>query len=282
MTEAEVMELLRNSFGTYNSTPLGPSYVDQFRNYGVARDALNNAGVKDPATLNKANAVLGNYLTDSVMGAGLTTLNGVTGIFNAAKENASVADTTDLYNRFNDIRSREYGFQSEEDIVENHARNSRIIPRYNFDTFSGTDTWGKIKNTAGSTLTGATTGFQLGGPWGAAIGAGVGLLAGAGSWAMGDYNAKLSEINTGKAERVARNDAAVINNTLTQNYQNKSFADKVYNSSSDGGAIVRKKETIQDFAAKILKRSQNNDVTKSSGLIRKHCKGGTMIRIKTK
>lgn len=269
MTEAEVMELLRNSFGTYSSTPLGPSYVDQFRNYDVARNALNSAGVKDPATLNKANAVLGNYLTDSVAGAGLTTLNGVTGIFNAAKENASVADTTDLYNRFNDIRSREYGFQSEEDIVENHARNSRIIPRYNFDTFSGTDTWGKIKNTAGSTLTGATTGFQLGGPWGAAIGAGVGLLAGAGSWAMGDYNAKLSEINAGKAERVARNDAAVINNTLTQNYQNKSFADKVYNMGATGGKVNTKGGKYDDILEFTNFRKTKNDE-------------GTVIRVKIK
>lgn len=133
---------------------------------------------------------------------------------------------------------------------------------------------------------GATIGSAIAPGLGTAIGAGVGLLGGAVTGGIladeGERNMeqRVKDYNESLAikEEQARNRL----NASVDILQDRLFRESSAHAVAEGGHIERKKQSLQEFADRVLGAKKANEVTHSAGIVRSHCKGGTMVRIKVK
>lgn len=287
--EGALYKGLREATSKYRGNGISTSYYDQFRNMRGGMDYLNDlyaAGEFDATNgglYNQAADALKAGQTAAVFGGVYSAAEGIAGIGQAAAANIRTNDTTPYYNRYGMLNAiAGDGYTNPDQIHEDYRSiNNLSRKNYDFDDINGKTTWQKLGNVGSSVLSGATAGLTIGGPWGAAIGAGVGLLAGAGSWALGDYRAKLQENNLASVGRVKAADAAKQANRSYENWNANNYNFRYGHSLSEGGKIDRKNLTIKEFADRVLNNSKTG-TTHSAGIMRSHCKGGTMIRIKVK
>lgn len=260
---------------------MADSYLDQYRNadkaYYDLLERLNNEEITrdefDTLAAGFKNAKL-----EAGIGAGLTALSGATQLFNIGQQQTQIADTTQQRNMIGDLgRVGGTNYSSYDQVINDYNQLGTLQPNLDYDAIRG-GSWGqRAGNTFNSALTGATTGFQIGGPWGALAGGVIGLGAGIGGWLAGDKAAELEQSRLNMDYRIASQNAATNLSARNEELADWGARKAAVNSVAKGGKI----QTMKDFADRVLKKSAGIAVENNpSGIVRKHCKGGTMVRIK--
>lgn len=218
------------------------------------------------------NAMAGDIASGAIAGLG-----GLTNIIGTSMNMAQIGDTSQYDDAIADIKNiGQSNYTDFGQLSSDYARLSS--PNFDYDTIRGGSTAERIGGVGSSMLSGASAGLTIGGPWGAAAGALVGLGAGIGGWLAGDANAKTRmeslQVDAAIAQDDARRNLAAAGERMSE----YNFRDGVSNVRKNGGNISRK-QSIEDFAARVMKRPKVREGSPSV-VIRQHCKGGTMVRIK--
>lgn len=277
MPEKDLYELIAKA-----QTHGGNNYFAQFSNANQGLQALNGAGLDTQSQqYQKAASGLKAQKGQAAAGSALAILGGATDILNNTFNAAQTADTSQQQGMIEDMSRIGSGdYNSFNQLASDYDSLNSIQPDLSYDAIRGGSTGERVGNVFSSTLSGATTGLTVGGPWGALAGAVVGLGSGIGGWLAGDAKAREEkrrlEIQARQAQNTATRNLAAANEGL----MNTQFRAGVGNRSAQGGKIERKQETIQEFAARALKRPRQRDFVSSGRIARRHGEGGTIIRIK--
>ena len=193
------------------------------------------------------------------MSSALAVGNGLTSIFNTSKNMANIADTSQQQNMIQDLGNiGRTQYSNWEQIGMDYDRFNNLQPNLSFDAIRGGSTKERVGGVLSNTATGAMTGLQVGGPWGALAGGVIGAGAGIGSWLVGDKDAE-TELKDLRLKRYLAQDKAMSNLVSgIDNYSNYQFKNGIGTMKKNGGPIQRKRTPIK--AEKV--------------------KGGTKIRIK--
>lgn len=259
----------------------GNSYYAQGKNAQLGINAIQGGieGVED-ADIQKALGSLKSQKAASGIGGAATAIGGIGDILNTSLSMAQIADTSAQHNQINSMT--ELGnsdYSSYGDILTDYTRLSQINPDISYDTVRGGSTTERIGGVGKSIASGAMTGLQVGGCWGALVGGIVGAGAGIGGWIAGNQNAK-AETALLKAEY--NNDYQIARNNIvksTDKMADNQFSNMYRNRMAEGGRL-KKQADLRSFADAIMNRRKVADVTRSAGIEKEYVDGGLMIRIK--
>lgn len=220
------------------------------------------------------------YLSDG-LSKGLAGLGALTTLLENAKQNAKIGDTSHQRRMIGDIRNLgNTDYSNFDQLVSGYEQLNTMQPDLSFDIIRGGSDKERVGNVLSSTVTGATTGAQIGGPWGALAGGVIGLGSGIGGWISGDMNAQLEQQSLRTDNMLAKNIANTNLSAASEGLADYTFRSGVVNRANAGGHIRRKQETVKEFADRIFGNQRQSDITHSAKIVRQHCKGGTMVRIK--
>jgi len=284
MDKTGLRKYLAENYGTYGANQwYGPSYRDQYRNAGVGLDALNRLGEDevDSGLRKEYESMFKSQQGSAVAGGVLAGLNGLTSIVGTAVDLAGNNDTQWYDDQVNQMRGiGKMNYDSYDQIVTDYGLLNRQ-PHITYQDIRGKTDMQKLAGIGSATLSGAATGLQIGGPWGAAIGGAVGFLGGAAGSVMGDIDAE-NGLKAKKNDAYISTDIAQANlGEGTERFTGYKFRSGIGTARKDGGPIKRQ-QTIAEFADQIMKRQRASDRTHSAGLVHKKVEGGTMFRIKVK
>ncbi len=264
-------------------THTGNNYISQIAN---ARESLGALKGMDGISAEQANKMQSAFNSEALSGTlGMVGAigNGLGSIASTAMDAASTADLTQQNNtvaQMGQIGRGNYG--SFDDIQQDYTQLGQLGNSldYSYDTVRGKSNGELAGDVLSTTATGAMTGLQVGGPWGALAGAVVGLGAGLGGVFTGNAKAKmeasLGQANANRATAIAQQNI----NTNSDNLRNSNFNNAFANRAARGGQLEKKTLNVKEFSEMVLNRQRQADRTRSLGIVRQHCKGGTMIRIK--
>lgn len=208
-------------------------------------------------------------------------MGGAAQILNNSQQLAQIGDTQMQENMISDIGNiGNYNYGSYDQLMMDYDRMANLQPDLSFDAIRGGSTKERIGNVLSSTVTGVTTGASVGGPYGALIGGALGATAGLAGWAMGDAKAEQQRKHLMAENSFAHDRAGQNLRAGGENLMNYQFRSGVAHSVAEGGPIERKMMSIQAYANKVLRRPRLRSEEPVHGIVREHCKGGTMVRIK--
>lgn len=220
--------------------------------YGTIRNSLNSS---------RAQAGAG------IVGAGLS---GLSSIADSMKSLASVGDTGIYDNAIGDINDiGTMDFSDYGQISQAYTDLGNIQPDLNDDqAFRGLSGRDKVAGIGKATLSGASAGMTIGGPWGALIGGAVGALGSTGAMLSGNKKAKTNQ-DLYRYKTMAANDAAQSNlSSSIDGLADRQFRDA--RKAALGGQIFKPKKHT-------MPRSNER---RYGNVIRTRDKGGVIIRIK--
>lgn len=276
----ELSERLRGPLSTYQGGYFGPSFADQFRNAQLGLNTL--AGIENVAPEDRRllESQLRSQQGNALAGSALSALNGATQIGMAGERLNSIADTSRQQQMIDDIAARGmYGYNSYDQWANDY--NESLQPDLSFGTIRGMNNWQKAGNVLSSGLSGAQAGAQIGGLWGGIAGGIAGLGYGVHNWITGDQKARVEQAS--KQNALAAAEAGSLH-TMEAQGERMRDADhrlKAINVGADGGQMERRMLSAKEFADKVLGRKRTGSQY-SPNVVRQHCKGGTMVRIKVK
>lgn len=274
---------LWGALGNNRGSWYGTSFYDQYSNAQSGLNALNGLyGNSDysQGELNKAKYFFQGQKGSAIAGgvtAGLGSLGQIAGIATGLAD----IDETPLYdyqlNQLDSVGTHNYNSYNQISTAYNNL--GYLQPDLDYDKIRGGSTGQRVAGLGSAALSGASAGLTIGGPWGALIGAGVGLIGAGAGWVKGNIDADRKYRDYTSDSRIAQ-----INATENLGVQSNKIADYQFragisNRAESGGQIERKEQSLQEFADRVL-RNKPTAATHKSGIIRQHCKGGTMIRIK--
>lgn len=194
---------------------------------------------------------------------------------------AQIDNTTNYQTQIDQLRG--IGNQSYNDfdaIEQDYQQVSNLMPDINYGSVRGISELGEFGTILDSGLEGASAGFTIGGPWGAAAGAIIGAGTGLIGALAGDSKASLET-------RRLRNEADEARFRAQQNLalrreelRDTRFSQGFMNAASKGGQLERRTQSIQDFAKRALGTPRRKDEASSFRVIRQACDGGVRIKIK--
>lgn len=251
------------------------SYLGQFKQaksaFQTASDAGDEAGMADAKS----------GMFSSAAGGVMAGLGGATTLLNNFQQLSQIADTSQQQGMIDDIYNLGRNDYSNYWQIQNDFNQLNYKPNLDWDEIRGGSKGERAGLVAESTLSGAMTGLQIGGPWGAVAGAGVGLASGIGGWISGDRAAD-QEMTRLKTQTYLANDEAIKNmNARLEKFGNYQFKSGLYkNLSAEGGPVRRRQQTIQEFADQVLRRQRTNDVSHSANFVREYTDGGVRIKFR--
>lgn len=285
MSIEEIRKKLEENARFSNTGLLGePTIADQYKNADWLLNDLDSIEGLDHDSEeynNFANMFKGQK-ANAVMSGILTGVNGLAGIGANAISSASLNDTSyydaqlDNAERFGNHNYGSYA-QLNNDII-----NQPNVSPLSYQDIRGMSTGQQIGSVLSSGLTGANAGAQIGGLPGALVGGAVGLVGGIGGVLAGNANAEAKQ--NYYASKAAQ--ANAISNLNTQAAHER-IADtenryKIARVVARGGQIERKRESIQDFASRVLRAPINQMRTKPADIVRTYEDGGVRIKIRRK
>lgn len=286
MTDKELYERLMQSYGSYGNGFGGPSFAAQYRNADSALDALRGIEIGDDANqisqrqADSYGAMLKGQKGQAVAGGALSILGGLTNILGTADSLAQINDTQYLHDQIDDVsRIGNTDYNSFDQLASDYSR--VVTPSWNESDIQSLSTGQKVGNVFSSTLSGATTGLTVGGPWGALAGAVVGLGSGVAGWLTGDQRVRAEQKNLKNAALNATEIVGVNLDAAHERLTNYKFRSGVNNVAARGGSI-RKMQSLEEFTNRALSKPKMRSNPSVNGVVRKHCNGGTMIRLKVK
>lgn len=262
-------------------TGSGKNYLSQMSNAFAGLDALKGMQDITPQQKEQYGNMMKSQAATAGLGASTALLGGLSGIVGTTKNLASIADTSKQDAAIQQMGSiGQGGYSSYDQVAADYNRLNSINPDLSYDTIRGVDTKQKVGGVLSATAAGAATGAQIGGPWGALAGGVIGLGSSLAGVFVGDQNARIEQQLKQAQAKQATELSQTRMRTGIDDLAQSNFRSDYANRAAMGGSIERKKQGLQAFADRIMNRQKQNDVTHSSGIIRQHCKGGTMIRIK--
>ncbi len=222
-------------------------------------------------------ALNNNQAMSSVLGGGLTSANGAISILDNARQLSELHNVDKYNDQLNQLAQARDGKTWD---MNQLLEQQQSLPTYQAKAADFGPSDSDIgKGVLSSAMSGAAAGGKT-----------FGLLGAIGGGLIGGATALIS----GKSGQRAAERFADAQNTLQKIQKDRngvyyrSQADKINdftygnlwaNRAENGGEIERRQRNLQDFADAVLKK-QTARPDRSSGIIRRHCDGGTMIRIK--
>ncbi|MBQ3949496.1 MAG: hypothetical protein II661_03385 [Bacteroidales bacterium] len=275
MDRNEVYKALVPYLSRYGNGPFGASLLDQWRNANSAIGALGE--LEDVEDRELWESALNSQKAQAVAGSVLAGLGGAAQIYGMANDLSQIADTSVQEGQIANkaaIGTRDYSNNYQ--LMSAYDSLGNYQPDLSLDTLRGTTEQERIGGALSAGLAGAGAGMTIGGPWGAAIGFGVGTLGGILGNVANKTNAKW-------AQKGLQTDNLIADNYAVRNLgaQGDNLADaqsRLYkaHSMAEGGKMT----TLEDFAKRVQQKQKDNSVTRSAGIVRTYCKGGVRIRIK--
>jgi len=203
------------------------------------------------------------------------------GLATSAINAAQIKDTSAYHNQIagiNGLGMQKYGSFS--DIDQDSHMIDDMMPDASYDKIRGMSDGQQLAAIGSGLAQGAITGYQVGGPWGAAAGA----IIGAGSQLLGVVT------GNGKAATELQSieaDSHLANLNAQRRLQRRrdelidyNFNQGVINAVATGGPIERKQESIQEFAKRVMKKPQIRQRNPHTSFKRDVVEGGIRIRFK--
>lgn len=284
----DVNKRLAPALNTYTGDPFfGTSLWDQYRNAnagleeipGIYNDGLLGEGAVADSRRKVLESQLNSQKLNAVAGGITSGLGALTSIATTANSLGQIADTSGYYTQINNLAGvGSQGYSNAGQIAADYERvgGARVDPSY--DDIRNMSTGRALFGIGSAALAGASAGMQIGGPWGAAIGG----LIGAGGAALGLRSGKVSaEIEDNHLGTMADYATSVSQKNMGAGAEDQAqytFRSGVSHHAARGGQI-RRQQSLQEFADRVLKRKTLNDITHSSDIVRMHGEGGTIIRI---
>lgn len=273
----------------YNQRPglFGASYAGSYRNANEQLKRWNEwwENTVDSPNISKEEyeenvgglkAQRGSALAGGIV-AGLT---GATSLLSNAYKDAQIRDTTMQEGVIANLRNAgNYNYNDYEQLANDYARTD-FSPNFNYQDIRGMTKGQQIGSVATSALSGAMTGLQIGGPWGALAGLAVGGLTGLAGVATGNAAARVKQDSLNLQASLA-SDAAQQNFGAAHERISASKARQgIVNSVASGGNIQRRSQNIREYANKVLKKTGNNARNCGGKIVRVRKEGGVCVRIK--
>lgn len=235
-------------------------------------DSLNESQKKELAGMKAAQG-------QAILGGVTAGLQGLTQIGGSMQQLSSIADTAQQNYQVQQLRNLgTQNYSSLADIQNAYGQLNTTNVNWNEDEIRGMDTGQQLAGIGSATLSGATAGAQIGGPVGAIVGGAAGLLGSTGAAIAGNIKAK-RVANIGRMDTANAQAATQIGLNAAIDTQNNAQARQDFQRrQAKGGNIHRM--TVTEFAELVNKRRQAATRNNSLGIVRQHCNGGTMIRIK--
>ena len=130
---------------------------------------------------------------NAMMGGIVTGLTGATTLLSNAYKDSQIRDTSMQEGVIGDLyRAGNYNYNNYDQLANDYAQ-TNFSPNFNYQDIRGMTTGQQVGSVATSTLSGAATGLQIGGPWGALIGGVAGLGTGLAGVASGNASAHIKQ-----------------------------------------------------------------------------------------
>ena len=285
MTRDEIRKILEEGASFSNTGLFGETTIaDQYKNANRLLHELNDIEDLDRDSeeykdfvgqfkAQKANAVMSGIMTGA---------NGLASIGSTAVQAADINDTT-YYDQQLDqmMRSGNYNYGSYTQL-NNDLMNQPQVNPVSYQDIRGMNNLQKAGSIFSSAMSGAAAGAQIGGIGGGLAGLGIGVLGGIAGVLDGNAKARAKEsYYTSKAAQAN----AISNANFNAAHERIADTENRYKMArvvDRGGQIERKRESIQDFASRVM-RSPGNQIRRNSGdMIRTYEEGGVRIKIRRK
>lgn len=221
----------------------------------------------------RANAVLSGVLTG---------VQGLSDIGANAMRSATINDTSYYDAQLdNAARAGNYNYGSYTQLNNDMMNQPNIAP-LSYEDIRGMNNLQKAGSIFSSALSGASTGAQIGGLPGALIGLGAGVIGGGAGVLVGNANARAKE--SYYASKAAQANA-ISNANFNAAHERIADTENRYKMArvvAHGGQIERKRESIQDFASRVLRAPSNQVRTRPADMVRTYEDGGVRIKIRRK
>lgn len=218
----------------------------------------------------------------AVAGGIITGLTGATTLLSNAYKDAQIRDTSMQEGIIADLnRAGNYNYNNYDQLTNDYAQ-TNFNPQFGYQDIRGKTKAQQIGSVGTSALSGAATGLQIGGPWGALIGGVVGLGTGIGGVLAGNTKADIQQqslnLQADFASDNARQNFAAAHERIGDNIHRQNAVNAVKN----GGPISRQ-QSIRDYADKVLgKGGPTQRERKPSNVQRIMKDGGYVYRVKVK
>ena len=262
------------------------SFAGSYSNAARQRSLLQDQNYLDKNKISNENAALYDDALRSqqgqaVAGGIITGLTGATTLLSNAFKDAQIRDTSMQEGIISDLsRAGNINYNNYEQLANDYAQTD-FNPQFGYQDIRGMTTGQQIGSVGTSTLSGAMTGLQIGGPWGALIGGVVGLGTGLGGVLTGNAaaHAKQDQLNleADLAADASRQNFAAAHERIGDNIHRQNAINAV----AEGGPIKRQ-QSIKEYADRVLGHKAIQRERKPSGVQRIMTNGGCVYRVKVK
>ena len=217
----------------------------------------------------------------AIAGGIVTGLTGATTLLSNAYKDSQICDTSMQEGIISDLnRAGNYNYNNYDQLANDYAQ-TNFSPNFNYQDIRGMTKGQQIGSVGTSALSGAATGLQIGGPWGALIGGVVGLGTGLAGVASGNAAAHVKQdslnLQATLASDAAQQNFAAAHERIGDNIHRQNAVNAV----AEGGQISRQ-QRIRNLTNRTLLSSPKQRDHKSSGVSRIQKDGKTVYRVKVK
>lgn len=235
---------------------------------------------QDGTYYDKARVGLRNQQGSALAGMAVSGLTAAAGITDNAMQASHIQDTSRYENELRDyVDFGNYNYVNYDQLANDMSQNY-LSPMPTYNDVRGMNGWEKAGNLASSALTGASAGMTIGGPWGAAIGAGVGLVSSGIGILAGDAKAEKKQQELQVKTAAAQHNSQMNFEAAHERIGGYNFRNGVANARGKGGEIDRK-QSITNYANKFLGSPQRRE-NKTSSVTRIQKNGGCVYRVRVK
>lgn len=222
---------------------------------------------------------------NNIIESSLVGLNGLTSSIAGAQQIGQLNNLSPYYNDIEQLGAIGSGNYSSFDQINDEMNAGDFDRRYTYNDVRRMTGGQEALSLGTSTLSGATYGAAAGsifGPVGTAIGTGIGTIAG---FVPSYFSMKEAQRQAGirrdtlNLQSQAAGQSAINNaNAGYENLEDSNNRLKALRPMAKGGQMPKRQMTMKEFANVVL--GSKNNSSHSVGIVRQHCDGGTMIRIK--
>lgn len=263
------------------------SFAGSYGNAARMRGLLQDQDYLDKNKISKENAELYDDALraqqgQAIAGGIITGLTGATTLLSNAFKDAQIRDTSMQENQIADLsRAGAYNYNNYDQLANDYAQTNFGGPNISYSDIRGMTKGQQIGSVGTSTLSGAMTGLQIGGPWGALIGGVVGLGTGLGGVFAGNAAAKTKQeslnIQAQLAGDAAQTNFAAAHERIGDNIHRQNAVNAVAN-----GGPIKRQQSIKEYADKVLGQKAMLRERRPSNVQRIMKNGGCVYRVKVK
>ena len=274
--------------GKYPGDPtFGTSFYDQYRGARSGMGYLRSLTDEDKAGLQPGQyeGLMANAKGaqgSAIAGGIISGLSGASQILTTSLQATKINDTSSLQNQINDIgKVGLYNYNNFDEIANDYslAKNNVDINESDIRGMSGGQ---KAAAVGSSVLSGAATGLQIGGPWGALAGAVVGGVSSGLGIMAGDQKAKTQTAFLNAQADLATDMANQNLSAANERLLNRNNRKGAVNSVAKGGQIERRNKILKAYAAKGLSGPKYKEHNTTGSIVSKKANGGTCVRLRVR